>query len=1842
MNYPLLLILILFVSLLHAEEEILPDLNNSTLSGTSGTLSTIVNGTVCAISGEYVDSQTDLTVPGPLPLLLKRTYSSMDDVKNTLERGWRLSDPSFIQYQKSPELDKFGSPITYEKYHMVNLYEDSGACLHYKRKVHSLKSYALHFEKPNGLTNCGSEEISARTNLKNQLLRIYQNGMNFTVQNPNGDKRHFEKRSYIENPALYTPSYEQTLSGHRKDYEYKDTRITKILSKSAIDGTSYGWLKFIYFTDSNSKKPPEISVVTNDGREAHYTFLRRHAADIGYNFYLSKVTRSDKPDEWYEYETRGDLEYLQMSRKNRPKGRYLGTKYYRGKKNTLEGIRTTHLRSEDLRHHRVKEQEAPVGFDATPIIIHQFDYHFRKDPKDSKKILSGNTDVYDAYKYKTVYHYNAEQRPTAIERYKGSYGNQKLYSSENFIWQMKGKESQSNLLGKYIKDSQGNIHSGLYLKYDGVGNVLSEHLYGNLTGEKETFLSLSADERSLSHPERYTKHFEYSQDGNHLLIAVYEDSGKGMHYAYKPATDLVAARYLLNHKKIVMRQFYEYNSTGVMTQIITDNGSSESAEDLTAVTQKLVKRIFPRLKAPVGLPARIDDLYVDLKTGQEILIKRILAEYSPQGHLLKQKHYGSDEKHYYTLSWKYDNHGNVIHEVDALGQTITRKYDENDNLIKETPSPFYTVLHSYDFSNRLIKSEAVHTDGNCFVTSYRYDYKGNKVASVDTYGNTTSFSYDEFNRLVKTIQPAVANELDTPIHPAIHIKYDILDNPVMVTNALGSVTTTKYNVRKQPIEVTHPDGTVEKFRYSLDGTLLKKISANGTVTTYTRDILGRVITETIHSSEGGLLSQTTFTYDAFHLLNSIDAEGHVTYYHYDGAGRLTDTITEQSHTTLHYDALGRIGKRIEKIDDSHTKVSVIEYDLLNRILEERIEEGDGTLLSRTRYAYDRNGNKTEIQKETQAGISRTRTEYNSANQIVKVINPAQEVTQFIYHYDHLNAFNQRVLQTIATDPLGNRTETLFDTQGRVSSTLRKNSLGLITSRQMLSYDAIGNCVQEMDFVILNEEENRAIVTQWKYNGANKLISQIEAVDTPQQKITHYTYNGFGQKESQIKPDGTTLHYTYNARGLLDSLSSSDGSISYRYRYNKKDRPVQIFDSNGCTERSYDALGNMTNETLANGMKFSYTYDSLNRPKRLLIPDGSAIEYRYDAFYLRGVDRIVEDTVRYSHEYEAYDLSGNLLQTRLAQQSGAIQYLYDPLGRTTQISSTQWEERAFLYDAVSNLTQYQSRDPQGEVSHNFQYDALYRLISESGVSTHTYLSDSLHNRVSKDDHSYSLNALNQLLDQGGKQYSYDLNGNLIKLQKEGEVVEYQYDALDRLIAVIKEKESIFYTYDSFNRRLSKKINDEIEEYLYYGQNEIGSTQNGKIVALRLLGLGKGAEIGAAVALELNDRIYVPLHDHNGNIRVLLDALGNAVETYRYTAFGEEFIYDADGHAMAQSSVGNPWRFSSKRVDEETGFIYFGRRYYAPDIGRWITPDPLGFDEGPNLYAYVCNNPLTHWDLYGLALDYSFNYSLRDRSMSGGQGWNGFDTHVGPPIGKYNELADRFEDRGRNKKSSDRQVAFYNFEQHYQPHQRSSVTSLKRPELPNGLEILMLPGIQNDYETTMQSAEYLSELAGGCNIHVVCRNSTGWYPDLKESCMGLSFIATEPVRQLHRKWDRFFGRKGCADKVFTICQSQGAIHVRNALLSYPIELRDRILVVAIAPGGYIFEESCAKVLHYRAQFWRDFIPRLDVTGGKRSKNSIRTLDSHPNAPFFDHSFASPTYRDVLKRHINNYINSQGTNL
>jgi len=99
-----------------------------------------------------------------------------------------------------------------------------------------------------------------------------------------------------------------------------------------------------------------------------------------------------------------------------------------------------------------------------------------------------------------------------------------------------------------------------------------------------------------------------------------------------------------------------------------------------------------------------------------------------------------------------------------------------------------------------------------------------------------------------------------------------------------------------------------------------------------------------------------------------------------------------------------------------------------------------------------------------------------------------------------------------------------------------------------------------------------------------------------------------------------------------------------------------------------------------------------------------------------------------------------------------------------------------------------------------------------------------------------------------------------------------------------------------------------------------------------------------------------NDHLGTPQVLTDASGSIAWKAVYTPFGEAVVSIA--------TVENPFRFPGQYYDQETGLHYNYFRYYNPQTGRYITPDPIGLEGGINLFAYVQGNPITLTDRLGL--------------------------------------------------------------------------------------------------------------------------------------------------------------------------------------------------------------------------------------------------------------------------------------
>ena len=119
------------------------------------------------------------------------------------------------------------------------------------------------------------------------------------------------------------------------------------------------------------------------------------------------------------------------------------------------------------------------------------------------------------------------------------------------------------------------------------------------------------------------------------------------------------------------------------------------------------------------------------------------------------------------------------------------------------------------------------------------------------------------------------------------------------------------------------------------------------------------------------------------------------------------------------------------------------------------------------------------------------------------------------------------------------------------------------------------------------------------------------------------------------------------------------------------------------------------------------------------------------------------------------------------------------------------------------------------------------------------------------------------------------------------------------------------------------------------------------------------VGGLLATEVNGLWYFPLYDNNGNVTDYVSETGDVVASYTYDAFGRTI---AKSGTMADIF---PFRFSTKYYDAEIGLYYYGYRYYSPELGRWLTRDPIEEDGGDNLYAFCGNNGVARADSHGLS-------------------------------------------------------------------------------------------------------------------------------------------------------------------------------------------------------------------------------------------------------------------------------------
>jgi RHS repeat-associated protein len=267
------------------------------------------------------------------------------------------------------------------------------------------------------------------------------------------------------------------------------------------------------------------------------------------------------------------------------------------------------------------------------------------------------------------------------------------------------------------------------------------------------------------------------------------------------------------------------------------------------------------------------------------------------------------------------------------------------------------------------------------------------------------------------------------------------------------------------------------------------------------------------------------------------------------------------------------------------------------------------------------------------------------------------------------------------------------------------------------------------------------------------------------------------------------------------------------------------------------------------------------------------------------------------------------------------------------------------------------------------------------------------------------------------FTYDLDGNLLSDGR----WDYTYDAENRITrmqstsaaatALSGDARRIDFVYDYLGRRVRKTVYSgssygttvSDEKFVWNGWLLIAKLNAASSNALLasyywgtdLSGNTQGAGgVGGLLMTQENSNAYLPLYDAMGNVHAMLKASdGSIAAAYEYDAFGRTLR--ADG-ADATFAAANPWRFSTKYTDAESGLVYYGHRYYSPSLGRFINRDPIEEQGGLNLYAFCGNSGVNRWDMLGMLVRNDEGGGELDDMPGRLPGWFGDHTGRGPVL------------------------------------------------------------------------------------------------------------------------------------------------------------------------------------------------------------------------------------------------------
>jgi RHS repeat-associated protein len=720
--------------------------------------------------------------------------------------------------------------------------------------------------------------------------------------------------------------------------------------------------------------------------------------------------------------------------------------------------------------------------------------------------------------------------------------------------------------------------------------------------------------------------------------------------------------------------------------------------------------------------------------------------------------------------------------------------------------------------------------------------------------------------------------------------------------------------------------------YDGNGNLIGTTDPLGNTTLYASDSSGNLTTQA--SVLNSTAVTTKYTYNSFgEVLTMTDPLGNVTTNTYDSHGNLLTVTTPKpnsntaaSVTQFAYNSLGEL----TQITDPLGRITKMTYTTAAYIAS--ITDPQNNVTS---YGYDSRGNRTSV---TDALNKQTTFAYDSGNRLTGITYPDSSTASFTY--------DSRGRRITATDQNGKTTTYAYDDADRLTSVT----------------DAASNVAQ----YAYDTENNLLSITDANTNTTNfayDAFGRVTKTTFPSGNIETYAYDADNNLTSKADRKNQTIQYVYDALNRLTQKTYPD-STTAAYTYDLVSKILQVNDPTGTYAFAYDNMGRLIGSTTTYSFPpntpftNSYSYDADSNRTGFTAPDGSTNTYTYDT--LNRLTTLANSWAgSFGFSYDA--LSRRTQMTR--PNNITTNYTYDTLSRLLsvlhQAGTSTIDGATYTVDAAGNRTA--KTDNLAGVTSNYTYDRIYELtqVMQGTSTTESYSYDAVGNRLSSLGVSpYSYNTSNELTSTPSASYTYDYNGNTLTKVVGSNTTSYAWDFENRLTQVTLPGTggTATFKYDPFGRRIQKVFTQNstttTTNYLYDGDNTVEETnQNGAVVAK----YARTANIDELLAESVGGATYDHEQDGLGSATSLTNSSGALALTYTYDSFGKI--------TASSGSVTNPFRYTGRDFDSETGLYFYRARYYDSSSGRFISEDQTGFGAGPNFYLYAANDPIALNDPLG---------------------------------------------------------------------------------------------------------------------------------------------------------------------------------------------------------------------------------------------------------------------------------------